>query len=254
MPKEQKSFQAETKQILEIMIHSLYSHKEIFLRELISNASDAIEKLQFHSTTNDKILQHAGGELKIQITPNKEAKTLTISENGIGMNKEDIINHNGTKAKSGTKEFAEKIKKAKNEKSSESELIGKFGVGFYSGFMVSDKMEVHTRKAGEEKGYVWTCSGGDAYEIEEKDKKTTGTTITLHLKNDELNFLDTWKIKEIIKKYSDFISYPIELHRKEVQKDKEGKDELDKDKKPVLEDKTEIANSMKAIWKKSKSE
>ncbi|MCX7820595.1 MAG: molecular chaperone HtpG [Brevinematales bacterium] len=236
---ERFSFQAETKRLLDLVIHSIYTNKEIFLRELISNASDAIDKLRLLSLTDSKLTFQNG---EIWILADKDKRTLSIIDNGIGMNKDDLINHIGTIAKSGTSEFLAKI--SENKANNIAELIGQFGVGFYSAFMVSDKVEVITKKAGENVAYKWESYGEGEYTISEVEKENNGTEVKLYLKPvDEENgiedYTDEWVISKIVKKYSDFIQYPIKTY----VEDKEKKTKEEK-----------ILNSMKPIWRKSSSE
>ncbi|WP_284443135.1 molecular chaperone HtpG [Buchnera aphidicola] len=207
--KEVYNFQSEVKQLLHLMIHSLYSNKEIFLRELISNSSDAIDKLRFESISSPELYEN-NSDLKIQISINKAQKTLTISDNGIGMTKQDAIENLGTIAKSGTKSFLQSLEKKQNKK---NELIGEFGVGFYSSFIVSEKVLVRTRFAGSQsnEGTLWESSGEGKYNITEIIKKTRGTEVTLFLKKEEEEFLEIWRIKSIISKYSDHITVPIHI-------------------------------------------
>lgn len=183
MAKETFEFQAETKQLLDLMVHSIYTNHEIFLRELISNASDAIDKLHYESLTNRDILE-GDTAFEIHLTPDADAHTLTISDNGLGMNKEDLVQNLGTIAKSGTKAFLEKLKEAQDSDSTDKDLIGQFGVGFYSAFMVADTVTVVTRKAGEKQAYKWESSGDGTYSLEECEKPKHGTTIILHLGKD----------------------------------------------------------------------
>lgn len=201
------AFQADVSKMLDIVINSLYSEKQIFLRELISNASDACDKLKYLALTTPDIAKESK-EFKIIVTPDEKAGTLTIADNGIGMNKEDLIAHLGTIAKSGTAEF---VKNA-SENGSACELIGQFGVGFYSAFMVADKVEILTRKAGEDKAWKWVSNGVDGFEITEAEKPVNGTEITLFLKKDEKNYVDTIYLRQIIRTYSDHIAYPIVLN------------------------------------------
>jgi molecular chaperone HtpG len=245
---EKYSFQTESKRLLELMIHSIYTHKEIFLRELISNASDAIDKLRIASLTNPSLITE-NQPFEIRLEVDKEKRTLSVIDNGIGMNKEDLINHIGTVAKSGTLEFLSSLGD-KKDKMEINELIGQFGVGFYSAFMVSDKVEIITRKAGETQAYKWESFGDGEYTIEETQKDTNGTVVKLYLKpvdkeNGIEDFTDEWVIQRIVKKYSDFIQYPIKM-RVEREVEKEGKKEI------VSDDK--VLNSMKPIWRKSQSE
>ena len=202
------TFQTEVNQLLDLMIHSLYSNKEIFLRELVSNASDALDKLQYLTLT-DENLKSLSFEPKIEISFNSEKNTLTISDNGIGMNEQDLIENLGTIAKSGTKNFLSKLS---GDKKKDSALIGQFGVGFYSAFMVASKIIVTTKKAGETQGYAWISDGSGEFEIEKCEKEGQGSEIKLYLKDDEKEFTSRWRIEEIIKKYSDHIPFPIFLH------------------------------------------
>lgn len=233
-------FQTEVNQLLQLMIHSLYSNKEIFLRELISNASDALDKLSYLSVSDDAY-KNLKFEPKIQIIFNQEAKTLTISDNGIGMNKEDLINHLGTIAKSGTKSFLENLS---GDAKKDSQLIGQFGVGFYSAFMVADKIEVLSKKALEDKAYLWV-SDASGYEIEDATKDEQGTTITLHLKDEE--FLNSYRIESIIEKYSNHIQFPIFMEKEEALPLEEGQTE------PKKELKNTQVNTASALWRQNKA-
>ena len=242
-----KQFKTESTRILDLMINSIYTNKEIFLRELISNASDAIDKLKFISLTDGTV----NSDFKIKIDIDKEKRTLTITDNGIGMSEEDLEKNLGTIAESGTLAF-----KLKNENKTDSELIGQFGVGFYSAFMVADKIEVTTKAFNGESGLKWTSSGAEGYEIEKADKETVGTEIVLYLKEDGeeykySDFLEEYKIISLIKQYSDYIRYPIEM---EVTRSK--KKEGSPDDKPEYEEykETQILNSMVSLWKKPKSQ
>ena len=227
MKKEEKIFKAETKELLNLMIHSIYTNKEIFLRELISNANDAIDKLKFKSLTNTDILK-ADDKFKIDISIDKDNRTLTITDNGIGMTYEEVDENIGTIAKSGSKLFKEQLEEAKK---GDIDIIGQFGVGFYSGFIVADKITLETKSPYSENGVKWISSGDGNYEIEEILKEDRGTKITLHLKDeDEYNeFLEDWKIKDLVKKYSNYIRYEIYFG-------------------------DEVVNSTKPIWKKDKNE
>ena len=200
------NFQADVSKMLNIVVNSLYSEKQIFLRELISNASDACDKLKYMALTHPDIARESG-EMKIWITPDAEKTTLTVADNGIGMNRDDLINHLGTIAKSGTADF---VKNA-SDNGSAVDLIGQFGVGFYSAFMVADKVEILTRRAGEDKAWFWVSNGVDGFEIREAEKKTNGTEIKLFLKQDEKNYTDSIYLRQIIRTYSDHINYPIVL-------------------------------------------
>ncbi len=235
----QHEFQAEVKQLLDLMIHSLYSNKDIFLRELISNASDALDRLRFEQIT-DQALQSDGAP-EIRLEPDVQARTLTIHDNGIGMNRDEVIRHIGTIAKSGTKEFLENARKSGQA----AEAIGQFGVGFYSSFMVADKVTLVTRRAGQAEAVRWESTGA-AYTLEPAERASAGTSITLHLKaSDEENHLRDYTnpsvLQEIVKKYSDFVGYPVKL-----------KTWVEKDGAQVLEEKT--LNSQKAIWARPKAE
>ncbi|EAK9943941.1 molecular chaperone HtpG [Campylobacter lari] len=233
-------FQTEVNQLLQLMIHSLYSNKEIFLRELISNASDALDKLSYLSVSDDAY-KNLKFEPKIQINFNQEAKTLTISDNGIGMNKEDLINHLGTIAKSGTKSFLENLS---GDAKKDSQLIGQFGVGFYSAFMVASKIEVLSKKALDDKAYLWT-SDASGYEIEDANKNEQGTCITLHLKDEE--FLNSYRIESIVEKYSNHIQFPIFMEKEEYLPLEEG------EKEPKKELKNTQINTASALWRQNKA-
>ncbi len=251
--KETKEFQTESKELLNLMINSIYSNNEIFLRELISNASDAIDKYRYQALSSKGEMPL--NEFEINLSVDKKKRTITISDNGIGMSKEDLINNLGTIAKSGSKDFASKLKEAKEKQ--DLNIIGQFGVGFYSAFMVASKIEVLT-KTYNGQGYLFTSDGQESYTIEEKDKETVGTEITIYLKKsskevDYDSYLEQYKIKNLVKKYSDYIRYPIKMM---VTKSEQV---LDKDGKPVegkYEDKQvlETLNSMIPLWKKNKSE
>ena len=240
-------FKTETKQILDLMVHSLYSHKEIFLRELISNASDAIDKAHHESLTNKEILED-DKDWKIKIAVDKDAGTLIVSDNGIGMTKDEVIKELGTIAHSGTKEFLTALQK--REVQNNPELIGQFGVGFYSSFMVADKITVISKKAGTDnkEGVKWESSADGSFTVEDVEKEGRGTDVTLHLKDEEKKYLEEWEIRNTVKKYSDFIEHPIVM---DIEREKESK--LDKTKKVKLKEE-ETLNSRKAIWLKNKSD
>ncbi len=249
---EKFEFKTETKKLLDMMINSIYTHKEIFLRELISNASDAIDKRHFLSLTNQNIKNL---DYEIKVEANKSDRTLTISDNGIGFTYDELINNLGTIAKSGTKEFMEENKK--DDKQTEEELIGQFGVGFYSGFMVASLIEVYTKSPLSDKGYKFVSEGLNSYTIDEVDNLEEGTKIVLHLRentedNNYDNYLDEYTIKELVRKYSDYIKYPIKTwvtkYNKTGEKDENGNEKEEE----TLE--LETINSMKPIWKKAKSE
>ncbi|MGD1171015.1 molecular chaperone HtpG [Mycobacterium seoulense] len=252
---EQLEFQAEARQLLDLMVHSVYSNKDSFLRELISNASDALDKLRLEAFRN-KELNVDTSDLHIEIDVDKSARTLTIRDNGIGMTRDEVVNLIGTLAKSGTAELRQQLKEAKNEAASE-ELIGQFGIGFYSSFMVADKVELLTRKAGESEATRWESSGEGTYTIEAVDGAPQGTSVTLHLKpedaEDELHdYTSEWKIRGLVKKYSDFIAWPIrmEVERREpATSDEEGEGGEETVTKEV-----ETLNSMKALWARPKEE
>jgi molecular chaperone HtpG len=241
--KETLGFQAEVKQLLQLMIHSLYSNKEIFLRELISNASDAADKLRFEAINNDALYGN-DHELKIRVAFDKAARTVTISDNGIGMSRDEVISHLGTIAKSGTKEFFGKLS---GDQQADAALIGQFGVGFYSGFIVADKITVETRRAGAEasEGVRWESAGEGDYSVEAIEKISRGTDIILHLREGEDELLSSWKLKSIIRKYSDHISLPIVMQ----------KDEWDAEKsETVLKDEVETVNQASALWARNKND
>jgi molecular chaperone HtpG len=261
---EQLEFQAEARQLLDLMVHSVYSNKDSFLRELISNASDALDKLRLEAFRN-KDLDVDTSDLHIEIEVDKGARTLTIRDNGIGMTRDEVVDLIGTLAKSGTAELRQKLREAKNEAASE-ELIGQFGIGFYSSFMVADKVELLTRKAGESGATQWVSGGESTYTIEAVEDAPIGTSVTLHLKpedkDDELHdYTSEWKIKELVKRYSDFISWPIRMEVeirkpapiKAAEEGEEGEDVEESPKEQVTIE-TQTINSMKALWAKSKDE
>lgn len=252
------SFQTEITQLLDLMIHSLYSNKEIFLRELVSNASDALDKLSYLTLSDEKFKSLAFSP-RIDISFDDKKGTITIQDNGIGMNESDLKEHLGVIAKSGTKSFLSQLS---GDKKKDSALIGQFGVGFYSAFMVADRVVVQSKKAGEDKAYAWVSDGKGEYEIGECVQEGFGTQITLYLKNDEKHFASRWEIESIIGKYSEHIAFPIYLHYSEVvsepQEDnaedkKEGTEDKSK-KKEKLEQKQKQINSAKALWTLPKSE
>ena len=254
---ETLQFQAETRQLLDLMIHSLYSNKEIFLRELISNASDALDRLRFEALTMPELL--AGDEtLEIRIEADRNARTLTISDNGIGMNREEVIANIGTIAKSGTREMVERLKQGET-KEAIAEMIGQFGVGFYSSFMAAERVTLVTRRAGETAAIRWESTGDGTYTIEDAEKPGRGTTITLHLKPEDRDngiddFSDRWVISRIVRRYSDFVSYPIIL---KAEKDPEIEDlakEKETGEKPEMPLEEKVLNSMKPIWTRPQSE
>lgn len=252
MSAETKSFQTEVSQLMDLVIHSLYSNKDIFLRELISNASDAIDRARFEAVSNSEIEEPEGG-WKIKLVPDSEAKTLTIIDNGIGMNAEELEKNIGTIANSGTKAFLKELKEA--EAADRPELIGQFGVGFYASFMVADKVELVTRRAGEEQAWKWTSTGDGTYQVGEGERDSFGTTITLHLRDDEdiTSFTEEYKLRQVVKQYSDYIAFPVVMDVTRKEKDEEASEEGED---PVYKDVTteETLNSMKAIWTRDKSE
>ena len=247
---ETREFQAESKELLQLMINSIYSNKEIFLRELISNASDAIDKYKYLELTSDGKIP--GKNYEIWIDVDKANRTLTITDNGIGMSKEELIENLGTIAHSGSKDFLNKIKEAKEK--NELDIIGQFGVGFYSAFMVADNIEVHTKSVNENNGYVFTSNGETNYTIDEENISDSGTKIVLHLRKNEEEenydkYLENYEIESLVKRYSDFVRYPIKM--KVVEKvSKDDKDFTDGEEKTVIK----TLNSMIPLWKKNKSE
>ncbi|WP_134795621.1 molecular chaperone HtpG [Shigella boydii] len=236
---ETRGFQSEVKQLLHLMIHSLYSNKEIFLRELISNASDAADKLRFRALSNPDLYE-GDGELRVRVSFDKDKRTLTISDNGVGMTRDEVIDHLGTIAKSGTKSFLESLG---SDQAKDSQLIGQFGVGFYSAFIVADKVTVRTRAAGEkpENGVFWESAGEGEYTVADITKEDRGTEITLHLREGEDEFLDDWRVRSIISKYSDHIALPVEIEKRE-----------EKDGETVIS--WEKINKAQALWTRNKSE
>lgn len=241
--KEHLSFQTEAKQLLKLMIHSLYSNKEIFLRELISNASDAADKLRFESLT-DAALYESDSDLKIRVSYDSEARTITISDNGIGMSRQEVIDHIGTIAKSGTREFFNSLT---GDQAKDAHLIGQFGVGFYSAFIVADRVTLNTRRAGltREHGVRWESSGEGDYTLETIEKSTRGTEIILHLRKDEDEFLNGMRIRNIIRKYSDHITLPIVMKKEEWSQE---------EKKNKITDEDETINQASALWARPKNE
>jgi molecular chaperone HtpG len=254
---ETYQFQAETKQLLDIMIHSLYTTKEIFLRELISNASDALDRLGFESLTKPELTaEDSTKEIRLEV--DRSARTLTVSDSGIGMSREEVISHIGTIAKSGTGELREKIREGASASVLEA-LIGQFGVGFYSAFMVADRVTLVTRRAGEQHATRWESTGDGQYTIVDAEKPARGTAITLHLKpvdheNGIDDFTDKWILGRTVKRYSDFVNYPIIFkdEREEIERDEEGKPKEGVEPQQIVEDK--LLNSMKPIWTRPASE
>ncbi|MGH3692960.1 MAG: molecular chaperone HtpG [Pseudonocardiaceae bacterium] len=247
---ETLEFEAEARQLLQLMVHSIYSNKDTFLRELISNASDALDKLRLEAF-RDKDLQVDNTDLNIDIEVDKDQRTLTVRDNGIGMSRDDVVQLIGTIAKSGTVEFLQKMKESKDAAASQ-DLIGQFGVGFYSTFMVADKVTLLTRRAGESHATRWESSGDGTYTIESVDDAPQGTAVTLHLKPEDkedqlFDYTDSWKIKDIVKRYSDFIAWPIRMASERTDEDASEKDDS------IVVD-VETINSMKALWARSKNE
>ena len=240
--KETLGFQTEVKQLLHLMIHSLYSNKEIFLRELISNASDAVDKLRFEALAKPELLE-GGADLKIRVSFDKAANTVTLEDNGIGMNRDDVITHLGTIAKSGTADF---MKNLTGDQKKDSHLIGQFGVGFYSAFIVADQVDVFSRRAGTpaSEGVHWSSKGEGEFEVATIDKAERGTRIVLHLKKDESEFADGWRLRNIIKKYSDHIALPIELPKEA--------EAVEGEEQPAVE--WETVNRASALWTRPRTE
>lgn len=241
MSKQTLGFQAETKQLLQLMIHSLYSNKEIFLRELVSNASDACDKLKFESLNNDALYE-GDGSLHIDVSFDKDARTITIADNGIGMTRDEVIANIGTIARSGTKEFFGKLS---GDAQKDANLIGQFGVGFYSAFIVADRVTLTTRRAGETSATRWESEGAGEFSIEDVEKTGRGTEIVLHLKEGEDEFLDDWRLKSIIKKYSDHITLPIRM--------KKG-NSYGENGEVIVSDELETVNKANALWTRSKND
>jgi len=246
LKKENHSFGTDAKQILNLMIHSLYSNKEIFLRELISNASDAADKLRFLALSDGNLYQ-GDAELKLKISTDAKAGTVTISDNGIGMNREEVISSLGTIAKSGTAEFFENLS---GDQAKDSQLIGQFGVGFYSAFIVADAVTVRTRKAGEEKAVEWHSKGEGEYTLAEIEKESRGTEITLHLKEEEIEFVEALRLRGIVTKYADHISIPVQMFKDEVPESESP----DGEKIAAIPAEWETINKATALWTLDKSE
>jgi molecular chaperone HtpG len=241
MSKEVLGFQAEVKQLLQLMIHSLYSNKEIFLRELISNASDACDKLRFEALHNDSLYE-GDTELKIKVSFDKDAKTITITDNGIGMTRDEVVQNIGTIAHSGTKAFLEQLS---GDAKADANLIGQFGVGFYSAFIVADKVTLSTRKAGSNEAIRWESEGAGEFSLETIEKLSHGTEIVLHLKQEEEEFLDHWRLSNVIRKYSDHITLPVYM-KKSPTYDEEGN--------IVVSEEEEAVNQAAALWARPKNE
>ena len=249
MATEKKEFKTEVQQLLDLVIHSLYSNKDIFLRELISNGSDAIDRLRFKALS-DKELIKDDPEFRIKLYTDSEAKTLRIEDNGIGMTRDELETNIGTIARSGTRQFMDELKKGKDN----PELIGQFGVGFYSAFMAADKVTLKTRPASGDESWTWKSSGDGSYEISDGGRDKRGTEITLHLNEESRDYIVEYRLRQIIKKYSDFVEYPVvmDVTRDETPLDDEGKPKEGAEKKVTITEET--LNSMKAIWMRPKSE
>ncbi len=247
---EKMEFKAEVKQLLHLMIHSLYSNKEIVLRELISNASDAADKLRFEALANGALYEN-DSELKIQIGFDKAKRTLTISDNGIGMNRDEVVANIGTIAKSGTKEFFNSLS---GDEAKDANLIGQFGVGFYSAFIIADKVTLITRRAGNVEAVKWVSAGEGDFTLETVEKATRGTEITLHLRKDEDEFLNDWQLKSIIRKYSDHITLPIVMNKTEWKEGEEGADGTKQPGEMVATDELETINKASALWARNKND
>src|SRR5882757_139439 len=248
---ESFQFQAETAQLLHLMIHSLYTEKDIFLRELISNASDALDKLRFEALTNSELVPN-DHKYEIRLRPDVSARTLTISDTGIGMSRQELINTIGTIARSGTQELRKQMKESQAPEAS-AELIGQFGVGFYSAFMVSDRVSIVSRRAGETSATLWESTGEGSFMLSEAEKASCGTEIKLHLKEPDAatgieNYTDRWKLTTIVQKYSDFIPYPI------IYEGLSQEPDTKEDGNKVIQIETKALNSMKPIWTRSRSE
>ncbi|MDO9158719.1 MAG: molecular chaperone HtpG, partial [Burkholderiaceae bacterium] len=243
MSKQTLSFQAEVAQLLHLVTHSLYSNKEIFMRELVSNASDACDKLRFEALNNAALYEDAP-TLELRVAFDKDAKTITITDNGIGMSQQEAIDHLGTIAKSGTKEFMSRMS---GDQKKDAQLIGQFGVGFYSGFIVADKITVESRRAGlpAAEGVRWVSGGTGDFEVEAIERAARGTSVTLHLRDDASEYLSRWKLKSIIGKYSDHISLPILMQKEDWDSEKS---------EYVVKDEWEAVNSASALWTRSKKD
>ncbi|MDX9875901.1 MAG: molecular chaperone HtpG, partial [Spongiibacteraceae bacterium] len=240
--KQTLGFQTEARQLLQLMIHSLYSNKEVFLRELVSNASDAADKLRFEALA-DSTLYEDDPELRIEVSAEPEAKTITIRDNGIGMSREEVISNLGTIARSGTAEF---LKKLSGDQKKDAQLIGQFGVGFYSAFIVAERVEVFTRRAGlpADQGVRWESTGEADFTVEPVEKADRGTTVVLHLRTEDAEFADNWRLRSIIKKYSDHISLPVMMHRHQTEEEQKA------GKAPEWE----AVNKATALWTRSRTE
>ena len=246
-----KQFKAESKRLLDLMINSIYTHKEIFLREIISNASDACDKLCYQALTDDSV-KLTRKDFKIDLSVNKDARTITVADNGIGMDKEDLENNLGVIASSGSYKFKQEV----GDDTKDTDVIGQFGVGFYSAFMVCDQVTVRTRKFGSDTAYQWQSSGADGYTVTECDKSDAGTEVIMHLKDDTEDehyseFLEEWKLRELIKKYSDYIRFPIRMAVTKTKKVASCMSDKP-DEVPYVE--METLNSMVPIWQRKKAD
>ena len=252
--KETRAFQTEVRQLLDLMIHSLYSNKEIFLRELISNASDAMDKLRFEGLANDALYE-GSPDLEIQVGFDKEAKTVTIIDNGIGMNRDEVVDNIGTIARSGTKAFLDNLT---GDQAKDSNLIGQFGVGFYSAFIVADKVSIVTRKAGDPSsaGVRWTSEGQGEYDLETVERAERGSEVTLYLRDGEEDFLDGWRLRSVIRKFSDHVPWPILMLKEEQDApvEEEEKDDKAEDDKAEIVPEWETVNRASALWARPKNE
>ena len=251
-PSQNYSFQAEVAQLLHLVTHSLYSNPEIFLRELVSNASDACDKLRFEGINHPEYYEN-DPDLRVRVSFDKDQKTLTISDNGIGLSQQEAIDNLGTIAKSGTKDFMSKLT---GDQKSDAQLIGQFGVGFYSGFIVADQITVESRRAGlaANEGVRWISGGTGDFEVQQIEKASRGTDIILHLREDALEYLESWKVKQIINKYSDHISLPIQMQKEVWQEDDAAEGEASQGGQMVKTDEWEAINSASALWTRNKNE
>lgn len=252
MSASKKKFKTEVQQLLDLVIHSLYTKKEIFLRELISNASDAIDRFKFEALS-DKDMSTDDADLKIKIIPDTDANTLTIIDNGVGMSRDEVEKNIGTIANSGTRGFIEELKKG--DVQDRPDLIGQFGVGFYSAFMVADKVTLRTLRAGKDQtGCAWSSTGAGTFTIDDCDKTDRGTEITLHLREDAAEFMEEWRVKKIISQYSDYVGYPICMDIRREEQPMDENDEAIEGEDPIVTIEEQTLNSMKAIWRRPKSE
>ena len=258
--KQTHAFQAEVTRVLGLVINSLYSNKEVFLRELVSNASDAIDKRRFLAISEPALLGES--PLAIRLTPDREKKTLTFSDDGIGMSSEELVQNLGTVAHSGSTDFMDKLKAALDQKSESKEgedvsLIGQFGVGFYSAYLVANQVDVRTRRAGSEQAFLWSSDAGETYSIEPTTRETPGTDVVLHLKDDQLGLLESYELTRLVKKYSDFVAHPILVATQRDAEDdadtaEEGEESDDGEKSGDKPDELayEQANSSNALWRR----